>query len=41
VAGGVRVTMPTNANLAPPGWCMLFVNDALGRPSTARWVHVS
>lgn len=39
--GGLNLTLPTNVNLAPPGWYMLFVNDGLGRPSTARWVHLT
>lgn len=39
--GTLHVTIPTNPNLAPPGWYMLFVNDALGRPSIAHWVHLS
>jgi hypothetical protein len=37
---GVSVTMPTNANLAPPGWYMLFAVDANGVPSVAKWVHL-
>ena len=36
-----QITVPTNANLVPPGWYMLFVRDALKTPSVAKWVHVS
>ncbi len=38
---GVSVSVPTNPNLTPPGWYMLFVDDANGVPSVARWVHVT
>ncbi|MET0839939.1 MAG: galactose oxidase-like domain-containing protein, partial [Marmoricola sp.] len=41
VPGGVRVTLPTNRNLAPPGWYLLFVNDGAGRPSVGRWIHLT
>ena len=37
---GVSVTMPTERNLAPPGWYMMFVVDANGVPSVAKWVHL-
>ena len=33
--------MTSNPNMAPPGWYMLFVNNANGVPSVAKWVHVS
>lgn len=39
--GGASVTVPSNRNLTPPGWYMLFVVDGTGVPSVARWVHVS
>jgi hypothetical protein len=35
---GLNVT--TNPNLAPPGWYMLFVVDAAGIPSVAKWVQL-
>jgi hypothetical protein len=35
------LTVPDNANIAPPGWYMLFVTDTRGVPSKARWVHLS
>jgi hypothetical protein len=38
---GARLTIPQDPNIAPPGWYMLFVNDALGRPSVAKWVHLT
>jgi hypothetical protein len=37
----VRVGVPANPNLAPPGWYMLFLVDDDGVPSTARWVHLT
>ncbi|MEU6478977.1 kelch motif-containing protein [Streptomyces sp. NPDC047017] len=36
----VTVTVPKNRNLVQSGWYMLFVTDARGTPSTARWVRV-
>ncbi|MBE3203797.1 PA14 domain-containing protein [Parafrankia irregularis] len=36
----ISVEMPTNPNLVPPGYYMLFVQDSSGVPSVARWVHV-
>lgn len=38
--GGLNVRMPTVAAVAPPGYYMLYVIDAAGTPSVARWVHV-
>jgi hypothetical protein len=29
------------ANMAPPGWYMLFALDSQGRPSVASWVHLT
>lgn len=40
-AGKVRVQVPANRNLAPPGWYMLFVVDQAGLPSVASWVHLA
>jgi hypothetical protein len=39
--GGLQATLPTNANLAPPGWYLLFVDDSLGRPSVGSWIHLT
>jgi hypothetical protein len=39
-SGGVEVTAPANANLAPPGHYMLFVVDANGVPSVASVVQL-
>ena len=39
--GGISVTVPSGAGLVPSGWYMLFVNNAAGATSVARWVHVS
>lgn len=37
--GGISVQSPPSANVAPPGWYMLFlVND--GVPSVAKWVRL-
>lgn len=38
---GSQLTVPANHNLTPPGWYMLFVRDASGVPSVAKWVKVS
>ncbi|MFE7192117.1 galactose oxidase-like domain-containing protein [Kitasatospora sp. NPDC057541] len=40
-ADGVALTLPANPNLLPPGWYMLFVTDAAGTPSPARWIQVT
>lgn len=32
--------VPSNPNLVPPGWYMLFVVNRRGVPSVAKWVHV-
>jgi hypothetical protein len=37
----VGLTVTSNPDIAPPGWYMLFVVNASGVPSVARWVHVS
>jgi len=36
---GLNVT--SNHNMAPPGWYMLFVNNANGVPSVAKWIHLN
>jgi len=41
VTGGIRVTLPSNHNLAPPGWYLLFADDSAGRPTVGRWVHLT
>jgi hypothetical protein len=38
--GRIQVSVPTNANLLPPDWYMLFVDNGAGTPSVATWVHV-
>jgi hypothetical protein len=40
VDGGVNLVAPGSANLAPPGYYMLFLLDAHGVPSTAQFVNV-
>lgn len=37
--GTVTVTVPADPTLVPPGWCVLFVTDADGPPSVAKWVR--
>jgi hypothetical protein len=39
-ATGLSAVAPPNANVAPPGHYMLFVLNADGVPSVARWVRV-
>ncbi|MFE9096344.1 galactose oxidase-like domain-containing protein [Streptomyces sp. NPDC007264] len=36
----ITVTVPTNRNLVPSGWYMLFADDDRGTPSKAQWVRV-
>ncbi|MER5937953.1 kelch motif-containing protein [Streptomyces sp. NPDC001928] len=36
----ITVDVPTNRNLVPSGWYMLFVMDDQGTPSKAQWVKV-
>jgi Domain of unknown function (DUF1929) len=37
---GITVTAPASANLAPPGWYMLFLVDQNRIPSTGSWIHL-
>jgi Domain of unknown function (DUF1929) len=39
-AAALTVDMPANANLAPPGWYLLFILNATRVPSLGRWVRV-
>jgi len=41
VAGGLNVTLPSNANEAPPGYYMLFLLNDDGVPSVAEFVRLS
>ncbi|MEV0174851.1 kelch motif-containing protein [Streptomyces sp. NPDC050803] len=36
----VTVDVPKDPTLVPPGWYMLFVTDAEGTPSEAKWIQV-
>ncbi|WKD32537.1 kelch motif-containing protein [Streptomyces xanthophaeus] len=36
----VTVEVPQDPTLVPPGWYMLFVTDADGTPSVAKWLQV-
>jgi hypothetical protein len=38
--GSLQLTIPSNPNLAPPGWYMLFATDDTGVPSVASWVKI-
>ncbi|WP_049564292.1 kelch motif-containing protein [Streptomyces sp. SBT349] len=38
--GRATFTLPDDPSLVPPGWYMLFVTDAEGTPSEARWIQV-
>jgi hypothetical protein len=40
-AGGLRLTAPANTSIAPPGHYMLFLVNAAGVPSVARFVHLA
>jgi hypothetical protein len=40
-SGALTVTSPPNANIAPPGYYMLFLVDTSGVPSVARFVQLS
>ncbi len=37
--GLLKITLPTNVNVAPPGWYMVFLVNNAGVPSVAQWVH--
>jgi len=39
-AHSVTVDVPKDPSLVPPGWYMLFVTDADGTPSEAKWIQV-
>lgn len=38
---GLNVTMPANANIAPPGYYMLFILNSSGVPSVAKIIQMS
>ena len=40
-SGIVKITVPANHNIAPPGWYMLFIVNNNGVPSVAHWVHLT
>lgn len=35
------ITLPTSGAILPPGWYRLWAVDSQGRPSIARWIHLS
>jgi hypothetical protein len=39
-SGALTVTSPPNANIAPPGYYMLFILNKAGVPSVAQFVQV-
>lgn len=40
IAGGIRVTAPSDPNLCPPGYYLLFLLNGSGVPSVARIVRI-
>jgi hypothetical protein len=40
-SGGLNVTLPSNGNLLPPGYYMLFLVNSSGVPSVASFINVS
>jgi hypothetical protein len=38
--GLLELKMPSDPNIAPPGWYMLFVTNADGVPSEAAWIQI-
>ncbi|KAB8164581.1 DUF1929 domain-containing protein [Streptomyces sp. 3MP-14] len=38
--GEVRLALPEDPSLVPPGWYMVFVTDREGTPSEAKWIKV-
>jgi hypothetical protein len=38
--GELRITLPSNPNLVPPSYYMLFAVNQKGLPSTGYWVRV-
>ena len=36
----VELTLPSNPNLAPPGWYMVFAVSTGGVPSVGRWLRL-
>ncbi|WP_308816701.1 kelch motif-containing protein [Pseudonocardia alni] len=38
--GSLRLAVPAEPTLVPPGWYMLFLVDDAGVPSVASWVHL-
>lgn len=40
ISGGLNVQAPLNANVAPPGYYMLFIVDSNGVPSVAAVVRL-
>ncbi len=40
-AASLKLAVPNNRHLAPPGWYMLFIVDTNGVPSVATWVHLT
>ena len=40
-SGVLHAKAPSSANLAPPGYYLLFIHDSYGVPSVAHWVHLT
>lgn len=39
-SGDLALTIPSEPNIAPPGWYMMFVTNSDGVPSVAHWAHL-
>jgi hypothetical protein len=40
-AGSITVASPPQANLAPPGWYLLFILNGMRVPSVGRWIRLT
>jgi hypothetical protein len=35
------ITLPSSPTILPPGWYRIWAIDSSGRPSVAKWIHLS
>jgi len=40
-AGTLNVDTPPHANVAPPGWYLLFILNSARVPSQGRWIRLT
>ena len=40
-AGSITIESPPQANLAPPGWYLLFILNGMRVPSVGRWIRLT